>query len=35
MNVFVLMALASWFVPEVQSLFPDNFCRDPNYTGLV
>lgn len=29
MNVFVLMALASWYVPDVSSLFTDEYCRNP------
>lgn len=31
MNVFVLMSLAAWFVPdnELVSLFPDAYCSNP------
>lgn len=29
MNVFVLMALASWYVPTVETLFTDLYCSNP------
>jgi hypothetical protein len=29
MNVFVLMALASWYVPEFRTLFTDEYCSNP------
>lgn len=30
MNVFVLMALASWYVPDVGTFFSDEYCRNPS-----
>lgn len=43
MNVFVLMALAAWYVPDINTLFTDEYCRNPaaviqataTLTGLV
>jgi hypothetical protein len=29
MNVFVLMSLAAWFVPTVETLFTDLYCKNP------
>jgi Ca2+:H+ antiporter len=29
MNVFILMALAAWYVPDVHTLFTDEYCRNP------
>lgn len=31
MNVFVLMAFASWYIPDYTGLFPDEYCKDRNY----
>lgn len=30
-NVFVLMAFASWYIPDYTGLFPDEYCKDRNY----
>ena len=42
MNVFVLMALASWYVPDMSSddptrstLFPDEYCRNRDFFAML